>query len=424
MSSTAIARATSGKVDKPAQNQPSPLQEFSEMTHNRTREEQSLDLDAGAESDLVLRGQRGDNTALETLLRSHERFIAWMVRQHQTPAVEFDDLMQAGRLGMLKAINGFDPGKGVRLVTYAGKWIEGEILRAVGEGSLIRIPAKKATLFRRFDAASARLREDLGRTPSLDEVATEMGVSLTALSDIVSVATTVTAGLLEDYAPKTDGGSDPLEELDRDKEYVYTVPEVQRLLESYATFWSRLEGARSETISSSRRTRGGAEGSLRVRLIDLERAIERLPDDLYGALEAVAHDELSPDEAGRWLGVHPNTVRNRYRRAVTDIAEYLNGETTLGPRRPGRSWRSGLQAVESILLAVRAYDELFSSLEAHEFLAELEVGWVQKDDRWLPLLSRDVEETARQMGLATRPLPRSVRRLGRDDAEEDGPADL
>lgn len=393
------------------------------MTHNSDVEEQSAGLDGRTENDLVRQGQLGDTAALETLLRSHERFIAWIARRYQSPAVELDDLMQAGRLGFVKAVNGFDAGKGVRLVTYAGRWVEGEIRQAAREGSLIRVPAKKATLFRRSDEARQRLREKLGRTPSLDEVATEVGVSVRELTDIANVATVVTGGLVEDYAPPADVGLDPLEELERHDGHAYTVPELQRLLESYATLWSRLEGTRSDTLSSARRTRGQAESSLRVRLIDLERAIERLPDDLYDALEAVALDELSVDEAGPWLGVHPNTVRNRYRKAVTALMEYLNGEASLGPRRQRRSWRSGLQAVESITLAVRAYDELFSVLgEENEFLAGLEVGWVQKDDQWVPLLSSNIEETARQMGLTTRPLPRSVRSPleDRDDAGSDG----
>ncbi|MDQ3670837.1 MAG: sigma-70 family RNA polymerase sigma factor [Actinomycetota bacterium] len=381
------------------------------MTHNNYVEGQPLDLDRRTENELIRRAQEGDDSALETLVRAHERFIAWNAQRHQTPAVEFEDLMQAGSLGLVSAINRFDSSKNVRLVTYAGKWIEGEIRQAAGEAYLIRVPARKATLFKRSEEVSERLREGLGRLPFLDEIAAEVGVSVNELTDIANIATAVTSGLGEDLAPIGHTGSDPLEELDRDEEHFYSTAEVKRLLESYAQLWGRLEGTRSETVSSGRRTRGQAESSLRVRMLDLERAIERLPDDLYESLEALALDELSSEEAGPWLGVHPNTVRNRYRRAITALTAYLNGETPLAPRRPRRSWRSGLRAVESITLAVRAYDELFSMLEQEdEFLAGLEVGWVQKDDRWVPLLSNDIDETARQMGLDTRPLPSSVRR--------------
>jgi RNA polymerase sigma factor (sigma-70 family) len=383
------------------------------MTHTSSREPEER-LDRATEHDLIRRAQRGDGAALEALLRSHERFVGWIAGRHRTPAVEFDDLLQAGRLGLIRAIEKFDCGTGHRLATYAGRWVEGEIQEAVRDGFLIPLPGKKAALLPRVDKARQRLTSRLGRVPSLEEVAAEAGVPKRTVFELAEVAAAVVSGLKGDYVPMTRDQSDPPAELDRDTERPgYTEAEVGRLLDSYAELWGGLEGTRSKTTTSARRTKAYRESNLQMRLLDLERAIERLPDDLYQAIEAVKLEGLREEEAAPWLGVHPNTVRNRCRRAVSLMTEYLNGETSLGPRRKRPRWRSELQAIESIAQAVRIYPEILAVLtadgEADEWTAKLEVGWIKKGNRWEPVLSHDIRETVKRMGATPRPLPASVR---------------
>ena len=387
------------------------------MTHTSSREREGR-LDPKTEHDLIWRAQQGDGGALEVLLRSHEPFVGWIAKHHRSPAVEWDDLLQAGQLGLIEAIKKFDCGSRYRLATYAARWVEGEIQKTVRQGFLIRLPAKKAALLPRVDEARERLTRRLGRLPSLEEVAVEAGVPERTVCELAKVARVVIGGLEDDEVPAMGDDSHPLAELDPDTEdYGYTEADVGRLLGAYAQLWSGLEGTRPKTTSSARQIKAYREGSLRTRLLDLERAIERLPDDLYQAIEAVALDGLDVEEAASWLDVHANTVRNRYRRAVRVMTEYLNGERSLGPRRIRRAWRSELQAIESIAEAVRVFPDLLALLradggaddEADEWIAKLEFGWIKKGNRWVPLLSHDIRETVRRSGMTARPLSGFVR---------------
>ena len=90
--------------------------------------------------------------------------------------VEYDDLFQAGCLGLLKAAANFDEGRGVRFSTYAVPVILGEVRRLFREGGAVRVSRNMRDLARQARQAEAALRQETGRDPGVGEVARRLGV--------------------------------------------------------------------------------------------------------------------------------------------------------------------------------------------------------------------------------------------------------
>lgn len=85
------------------------------------------------ENALVLRAQQGDAQAVEALLAAHERLLHALAGRLCCPAGAHAELVQAGVVGLLQALEHYDPGRGVRLITYAVPWILGEMRRTLRE---------------------------------------------------------------------------------------------------------------------------------------------------------------------------------------------------------------------------------------------------------------------------------------------------
>jgi RNA polymerase sigma factor (sigma-70 family) len=312
-------------------------------------------------------------------------------------------------IGLLKAIEKFDAGQDVRLVTYARRWIEGEMRRLSERSRTIPLPAAKAQLLYRISRAEGDLIA-AGEQVTPAAVAAAAGATEEEVLALGELAHTVLE-LDPELVPVESG---PLTRLEESHGATYTVGEVQHLLEEFAEHRGRIEGARPR--ERPRTASGSSSGSseLAVRMIDLESALERLPDDEHDALEIVALHGLSFEEARMWLGgVHANTVRNRYQRGVKMIVDHLNGDAPLPPRTRERAgWAVALGPVESIKLVVRAYQHTFERLaelaETDEWLARMEYGWVQKDGEWILMMSHDIERTFRRMGGEVRLLSEAI----------------
>ena len=85
-------------------------------------------LSAREERECLKRYKEGDQEAREILINRNMRLVAHVITKSQSPAYEMEDLLSVGTLGLIKAVNTFDPNKGSRLATYAAKCVENEIL--------------------------------------------------------------------------------------------------------------------------------------------------------------------------------------------------------------------------------------------------------------------------------------------------------
>jgi RNA polymerase primary sigma factor len=135
-------------------------------------------LTALEERQLAVRIQQGDVAARDHMVRANLRLVVNIARGYANRGLPLPDLIEEGNLGLLRAVEGFDPRVGTRFSTYASYWIKQSIKRSlINNGKTIRIPAYMVELLSKWRRASARLLEILGRTPTTEEVARMLGLA-------------------------------------------------------------------------------------------------------------------------------------------------------------------------------------------------------------------------------------------------------
>ncbi len=130
------------------------------------------------EQDLAVAIGNGDVAARDRMVRANLRLVVNIARGYAGKGLGLQDLIEEGNLGLLRAVEGFDPAMGTRFSTYASYWIKQSIKRAlINTAKTIRIPAYMVELLSKWRRASARLTEELGRTPTPEEVARVLGLA-------------------------------------------------------------------------------------------------------------------------------------------------------------------------------------------------------------------------------------------------------
>jgi RNA polymerase primary sigma factor len=120
----------------------------------------------------------GDTEARDQMVRANLRLVVNIARGYTGKGLGLQDLIEEGNLGLLRAVEGFDPSMNTRFSTYASYWIKQSIKRAlINTGKTIRIPAYMVELLSKWRRATARLTEELGRTPTPEEIARVLGLA-------------------------------------------------------------------------------------------------------------------------------------------------------------------------------------------------------------------------------------------------------
>jgi RNA polymerase primary sigma factor len=142
-------------------------------------------LSASDEKTLARRIADGDVRARDRMVRANLRLVVNIARGYTGKGLSLPDLIEEGNLGLLRAVEGFDPSVGTRFSTYASYWIKQSIKRAlINSAKTIRIPAYMVELLSKWRRANARLAEELGRTPTPEEIARVLGLPRKKLSII------------------------------------------------------------------------------------------------------------------------------------------------------------------------------------------------------------------------------------------------
>jgi RNA polymerase primary sigma factor len=145
-------------------------------TYLREINETSL-LSADDEHHLAVAIGAGDPQARDRMVRANLRLVVNIARGYTGKGLSLQDLIEEGNLGLLRAVEGFDPAIGTRFSTYASYWIKQSIKRAlINTAKTIRIPAYMVELLSKWRRASSRLAEELGRTPTPEEIARVLGL--------------------------------------------------------------------------------------------------------------------------------------------------------------------------------------------------------------------------------------------------------
>src|SRR6187549_3437956 len=134
-------------------------------------------LTADQEKALARQIGEGSTEARDQMVRANLRLVVNIARGYTGKGLSLQDLIEEGNLGLLRAVEGFDPGVGTRFSTYASYWIKQSIKRAlINTAKTIRIPAYMVELLSKWRRATARLAEELGRTPTPEEIARVLGL--------------------------------------------------------------------------------------------------------------------------------------------------------------------------------------------------------------------------------------------------------
>ncbi len=252
--------------------------------------------EAEEERELARRARAGDKEAAERLVTANLRFVISYVKKYQGRGLGLAELVCIGNEGLLKAVKKFDPDKGVKFISYAVWWIRQTVLQALAEQTRsVRIPLNQNSNLVKLSRTETALTQLLGRSPTDQEIADEMGEPVETVRALRRVA----ASELSLDAPIDRG--------DRDS----------------ASFGERFAGAEAEDIEETVESQAQREFLDRMfekYLTERERKILYL---YYGLDDG---EERTLEEIGSLLGVTRERIRQIRNRAFEKLRESPDGE--------------------------------------------------------------------------------------------------
>jgi len=244
------------------------------------------------EIELAARIKLGDKEARSMMIRANLRLVVKIAHDYANLGLPLLDLISEGNIGLMKAVERFDPAKGGKLSTYAAWWIKQSIKRALANQSkTIRLPVHLVDKISKMRRVSLQMSEELGREPSDDELAEEVGLSVSKVSQLKTVAirpASLDAPISEDDSTEfgeivgDDDAFTPFELL-RDKNLMMEVDGLLTVLDDrerkiiYSRFG--LDGGRPKTLEEVGRKFGVTRERIRqlqnIALSKLRRALQK-----------------------------------------------------------------------------------------------------------------------------------------------------
>ena len=194
------------------------------------------------EIDLSLRAKAGDRRARQRLIEKNLRLVVSVAKKYRGYGLPFEDLIQEGNIGLMKAVEKFDPDRGFRFSTYATWWIRQAVQRAVADkGRTIRVPVHMTEKIRKVSRALSELAVEFERDPTEEEVARRLGwdaeevrLTMSAMPDATSldqpVSSEETASQLGDFI-EDEKVSDTPDTVMREMETAHLKEAIERLPE-------------------------------------------------------------------------------------------------------------------------------------------------------------------------------------------------
>lgn len=146
------------------------------------------------EYDLAIRAKNGDAIAREKLVNGNLRFVVSIAKQFQNRGLPLIDLISEGNIGLLTAIDKFEPEKGYHFISYAVWWIRQSILKAIGEKSrMIRLPMNKSADLIQILNAKNKIENETNDDASIEDIARECGMEPSDVLDLMQIARDVSS---------------------------------------------------------------------------------------------------------------------------------------------------------------------------------------------------------------------------------------
>jgi RNA polymerase primary sigma factor len=197
-SSRARAVATPAAAETPAVAAPRPSRsiEVSEPLPSERESRSALDLylrevgqvdliTPAKEIELAARIKRGDEAARELMIKANLRLVVKIAKDYEHIGLPLLDLINEGNIGLMKAVERFDPAKGAKLSTYSSWWIRQQIRRALADQSkTIRLPVHVVDKIYHLGQAEMRLREAFGRDATDEELAEELEIAPSRVAEL------------------------------------------------------------------------------------------------------------------------------------------------------------------------------------------------------------------------------------------------
>ncbi len=250
------------------------------------------------EQDLARRIKKGEQGALDQLVKANLRFVVSIAKQYANQGLSLEDLINDGNVGLIKAAHRFDELRGYKFISYAVWWIRQAMLQSLAEHSrIVRLPLNRAGTLYRIGKASRQLDQELGRAPDAREIAKRLKISETEVKDTMHIANTHVS-LDDPYSSDQD-----------DNALVDYLMDDKAQMPDDETF----ERALSDDMDKALDT-----------LADREKQILCLYFGLRGA------DPLTLEEIGRKLGLTRERIRQIKEKAIARLrhssrAKYLQG---------------------------------------------------------------------------------------------------